>query len=342
MGTREGAIFLMSDYGVVDEFAGVLRASVARAAPGAPLVDLTHGVPPFDVVAGARALVRCIDHLGPGVVLAVVDPGVGTDRRAVALRVAPGAAARTEVPAGPWALVGPDNGLLVAAAERLGGIREAVALPPVSPAAGAERSTFDGRDVFAPAAGRLWSGASLDSLGEEVDPGDLVRLPEAVLAVGPGSVQAEVLWVDRFGNVQLAAHLTHARQAGLGSDLVVEASARRFAGRLVASFADAGPGQLGVLVDANGHLAVVADRASAATVLGVSTGDVVVVRSGGAEVGAGVGGHRIPAAGPGGVPGGGVPGGGVPGGGVPGGGVPGGRRSAGWTGPEGPTDGEGT
>ena len=312
----------MSDYGVVDEFAGILRAAVARAAPGASLVDLTHGVPPFDIVAGARALVRCIDHLGPGVVLAVVDPGVGTDRRAIALRVAPGPAARAGAPAGPWALVGPDNGLLVAAAERLGGIGGAVALPPASPPAGAERSTFDGRDVFAPAAGRLWSGASLDSLGNEVDPGDLVRLPEAMLVVGPGCVQAEVLWVDRFGNVQLAARLAHAHQAGLGSDLVVEASAHRFAGRLVASFADAGSDRLGVLVDANGQLAVVADRAPAAIVLGVSAGDVVVVRSAGAEAGAGAGGHGIPAAGSG--------------------GVPGGWRRAGWTGPRGPTDGEAT
>src|SRR5215472_12360768 len=111
-----GAIFLLTDYGTADELVGVVRAVLARSAPGATLVDLTHEVPPFDVRAGALALSRAATHLGPGVVLAVVDPGVGTDRRGVALRVR-GAD-------GPWALVGPDNGLLMWAAAALGGVIE--------------------------------------------------------------------------------------------------------------------------------------------------------------------------------------------------------------------------
>lgn len=301
-----GCVFLLTDYGTDDEFAGLVRAAVVRAAPGAPVVDLTHGIPPFDVAAGARALERCVAHLGPGVVVGVVDPGVGTDRRPVALEVAGGD--------GPRALVGPDNGLLLPAADVLGGARRAVVLPPpVGP------TTFDGRDVFAPAAARLWAGHDLASLGPPVAPTDLVRLPLPQRSVAAGSLRAEVVWVDRFGNVQLAAGPEDAAAAGLGDDLVLQAGEpdRRRPVRWVRSFgelaavtgpspgadraipavatvtgptpdaAQATDGELpvGLLVDASGRLALVCDRAPAAVVLGLSAGDVVVVHDAGGSLG---------------------------------------------------------
>jgi S-adenosylmethionine hydrolase len=148
-----GAIFLLTDYGHADEFAGVVRAVIARDAPGAPVVDLTHEIPAFDVRAGALALVRCVNHLGPGVVVAVVDPGVGTERRALGIEVGWAGAD----PGGPSHLLGPDNGLLPWAADALGGARRAVSLPT--------HGTFDGRDVFAPVAARLWRGEPLESQG---------------------------------------------------------------------------------------------------------------------------------------------------------------------------------
>lgn len=297
-----GCVFLLTDYGDADEFAGLLRAVVARAAPGAPVVDLTHNIAPFDVAAGARALERCAAHLGPGIVVGVVDPGVGSDRRPVALGVPDGP--------GPRALVGPDNGLLVPAAEALGGPTAAVVLPPPVGA-----TTFDGRDVFAPAAARLWRGDALPSVGTPVDPDSLVRLPAPHRVVGPGRVEAEVLWIDRFGNAQLAAGPADADAAGLGGALEVRtASGREVPVRRVRAFAElaagagrvplaaaaagaagaAGPGRVppvagapggrapvGLVVDANGRLALCCDRRPAAGVLGLAVGDVVVVHDAG-------------------------------------------------------------
>lgn len=277
-----GCVHLLTDYGYADEFAGVLRAAVTRLAPAAPIVDLTHGIAPFDVVAGSRALARCVAHLGPGVVVGVVDPGVGTERRAVAIEVVtPSPAPSAGGPTTPWVLVGPDNGLLVDAAEVLGGISRVAVL-----AAADQPGTFDGRDLFAPAAARLWSGAGLASLGALTDPDDLVRLPEPVVAATPGRVDCEVQWIDRFGNVQLAARPSDLDGAGLGTELLVDTGTGRHRVRRVRSFAevgsesdpaDAGRLELGLLVDANGFMALVRDRQPASVVLGVASGDVVTV-----------------------------------------------------------------
>jgi S-adenosylmethionine hydrolase len=274
-GRAGGSVFLLTDYGLADEFAGVVRASVLRHAPGVPIIDLTHGVTPFDVRAGALALVRAVAHLGAGVVMAVVDPGVGTRRRAVALSVAP---TQRE---GPRHFVGPDNGLLPWAVDVLGGVERAVEIrpPPSSSSSGQRRAaTFDGRDVFAPAAARLWQGASLADLGPAFDPEELVRLPEPHVSATSGVLEAEVLWVDRFGNVQLAATPTDEVAAGLGPDVEIDGAVMHRA-RPVRAFADLGPGELGLIVDANGHLSLVCDRHSAATVLGVQPGDTVTLRA---------------------------------------------------------------
>ena len=151
--TREPprTVFFLSDYGTEDEFAGVVHAVIAAQAPGVAVIDLTHHIPPFDVRAGSHSLVRAVPYLGPGVVLAVVDPGVGTGRRGIGLEVA--------LPSGAsLAFVGPDNGLLVAAAEAAAEAPVArvveLARPPAPPDRG---STFDGRDLFAPAAAALCS-----------------------------------------------------------------------------------------------------------------------------------------------------------------------------------------
>jgi len=268
-----GSVFVLTDYGLADEFAGVVRAAVLRHAPGVPIIDLTHGVTPFDVRAGALALVRAVPHLGPGVVLAVVDPGVGTTRRGVAVSV-PSSAGCT----GPQHLVGPDNGLLPWAADALGGVERAVSLPPSASSTAGLGATFDGRDVFAPAAARLWQGTPLEELGDGLDPRTLVRLTPPLCSSVRGALEAEVQWVDRFGNVQLAARSDDAIAAALGDDLEIVADSTHRA-RRVRAFAALGPGALGVVVDANGHLALVCDRRSAATVLRVQPGDVVTLRT---------------------------------------------------------------
>jgi hypothetical protein len=261
------AVFFLSDYGLVDEFVGVVHAVVQRVAPGVPVIDITHQVPSFDVAAAARVLERAAPHLGPGVVLAVVDPGVGSERRGVALEVG------TEI--GPRWMVGPDNGLLLPAADLLGGPRRAVAL------AGA--STFDGRDVFAPAAARLVAGGAMEALGPRIDVDGLVALPAGP---APGSVSAGVMttlvtWVDGYGNVQLAGDGPTWDQLGLdlGATVLVDLRTvqdRPTWARRVSAFSSLEPGELGLLVDANGHHALVLDRASAASALGISRPGFVV------------------------------------------------------------------
>ena len=217
-------VFFLSDFGTQDEFAGVVHAVIAARAPGTTVIDLTHNIPAFDVRAGSHTLVRAVPHLGPGVVLGVVDPGVGTGRRGIGIEVA--------LPAGGTLhFIGPDNGLLVASAEEAGEapIRRVVELhrPPPPPDRG---STFDGRDLFGPAAAALCAGGALLELGDVVDPHSLVRLiggvvEEGRLPDGRTCLRAEVTWADHYGNLQLAATVADARVAGLPSGDCIELSA---------------------------------------------------------------------------------------------------------------------
>lgn len=261
---RAPAIFFLSDYGLDDEFVGVVRAALWRQAPGVAVVDLVHAIPPFDVAAGAQALWRAAPHLGPGVVLAVVDPGVGTDRRCLAVEV--------DTAVGPRFWVGPDNGLLAPAMAQVAPTVGAVALPSPRGA-----TTFDGRDVMAPAAAALATGQALGSLGSSVDPASLVHLavPEGRRGHREGfSVLAtEVTWVDRFGNVQLAVGAGAVDPTA--SSVVVRVGAGAHPAKRTAAFEDLAPGELGLLVDANGRLALVHHRGSAAQSLGLAPGDAV-------------------------------------------------------------------
>jgi S-adenosylmethionine hydrolase len=188
-------ITFLSDYGYRDEFAGVCRAVIARVAPDAQVVDLTHGIDPGAVRQGAIALANALPHVAPGVHLAIVDPGVGSDRRAVAVR------AKTE----DRVLVGPDNGLLAPALKLFGGAAAAVDLAASPFAAERVSATFHGRDLFAPVAARLALGAGLDEAGEPIDASSLaaLELPEA--RVEADRVVAHVVHLDRFGNATLDA-----------------------------------------------------------------------------------------------------------------------------------------
>ncbi len=261
-------ISFLSDYGADDEFVGVVKSVLRRLAHDAVVIDITHQVPPHDIRAGALTLERAVPYLVPGVVLAVVDPGVGTDRRAVAV----------EVESDPRRVfVGPDNGLLVPALDALGGRGRAVVLSERlrQPRTGATGATFDGRDLFAPAAAQLCTGADLDDLGPHIEPDSLVpgRRPSPVRK-GTG-LATEVLWIDRFGNAQLAAGPEDA--ADLGERVRLTLPSREVVARRVASFADIGPGQVGLVVDSWGMLAVALDRRSAADELGLAAGDEVVL-----------------------------------------------------------------
>lgn len=257
-------ITLLTDYGTADEFAGVLHGVIARICPQAHVIDLSHGVPPQDVRAGAARLLHALPYTPVGVHVAVVDPTVGGDRRAVTLRLADGRI-----------LVGPDNGLLWPAAAAAGGVVQALEisdspwrLEPVS-------ATFHGRDIFAPVAAHLAAGEPLDRAGVALDPALLVRLEAPPVLASHGSLVATVVGTDGFGNVQLGA-LREQLDAALGDPLQVDApSGKSLPGIFGRSFADVGEGQLVVLEDSSQQLALALNRGNAAARLGLRAGDQV-------------------------------------------------------------------
>lgn len=185
-------ISFLSDFGHADEFVGVVHGVIARIAPSSRIIDVGHDFPRGDVQSAALALMRSIQYLPEGVALAVVDPGVGTKRRAIGART-------------PWGyFVGPDNGLLAPAVAMVGGADAIVSIEDPRFRLPSEGQTFHGRDVFGPAAAVLASGeASFDDLGPAADPGSVTPLMIPLSEPdGSGGVLGEVLWIDHFGNAQ--------------------------------------------------------------------------------------------------------------------------------------------
>jgi S-adenosylmethionine hydrolase len=258
-------ITLTTDYGLSDGFAGMLHGVIAQQAPWVGVVDITHQIPPGDVPRGAAILAQVVGHFPPAVHLGVVDPGVGTSRRALAI----------ETPGG--ILVGPDNGLLPGAADALGGVVSAVRLTNRSWFSPSVSNTFHGRDVFAPVAARLAAGLPLAAAGPALDPAALVRLPEPVVVVGDGFLEAEVLTVDRFGNVQLAA--PGSALDGL-TEVVLVGGVRAIRGT---TFADGQPGRLIVYVDSAGKVAIAINGGRAVVALAVTPGDTLRIVSAGGD-----------------------------------------------------------
>jgi S-adenosyl-L-methionine hydrolase (adenosine-forming) len=255
-----GWISLTTDYGTFDGFVAACHGSIARIAPEVRVIDVTHHVPPADVARGAAVLAQTAPHLPPSVHCAVVDPGVGTSRRGIAIGTPNGV------------LVGPDNGLLVPAAEALGGMESVAELANKDWLLGDVSRTFHGRDVFAPVAARIAAGAALADAGPSVDPDTVVRLPAPVVTVGDGWIEAEVLTVDRFGNVQLAA--TGGVLSGLSSELLINGNVRARRGT---TFADVDKGDLLVYEDSAGQVAIAVNNGRAVVVLSVRPGDIVRV-----------------------------------------------------------------
>jgi S-adenosylmethionine hydrolase len=263
-------ITFLSDYGLTDDFVGICHGVIARICPAATVIDLTHGVPRHGVRAGAVLLAEALPYLPTGVHLAVVDPDVGAERRAVALALHDG---RT--------LVGPDNGLLSLAAQAGGGVVQAAdvartrfRLTPVS-------ATFHGRDIFAPVAAHLAAGAPLGDAGDPLDPEQLISLELPSPRQEGEMLLAQVRYVDRFGNVQLNAG--HDDLAGTGLRLGRAAGLRladgtEHAAQYVRTFADAGPGELMLYEDAQRRLAVAVGHGDAADRLGLAVDDTVALR----------------------------------------------------------------
>jgi S-adenosyl-L-methionine hydrolase (adenosine-forming) len=263
-------ITFLSDYGYEDEFAGVCRAVIARIAPDAVVIDLTHGIERHAIAEAAVVLANTLPLAPPGVHLAVVDPEVGSARRGVAVRT--GSDERV--------LVGPDNGLLWPAIERLGGVTGAVdvslspfRLQPVS-------ATFHGRDIFAPVAAHLARGAELAEAGEEIEAESLARLELPEPAIEAGRVVAHVISTDRYGNVALDLADRHLSRTGLklGRPLTVETREASSEAVFTSTFADVPAGGLILYQDSHRSLALAVNRGSAAEALDLGSGDHVTLR----------------------------------------------------------------
>jgi S-adenosyl-L-methionine hydrolase (adenosine-forming) len=262
-------VTLLTDYGHDDDFVGVCHGVILGICREARIVDITHGIPRYQVRQGALVLRNALPYLPEGVHMAVVDPQVGTERRGIAVRCADGRL-----------LVGPDNGLLSLAWQRFGGVDLAVdisrsphRLEPVS-------ATFHGRDVFAPVTAHLAAGAELADAGDPVDPAQLasVELPQA--RTEDGGLVAHVLVTDRFGNAGL--NVSHAEVAGtglnLGGAVELEVKGERFLATYAHTFADVKTGELIVYEDAYRTLAVAINRGDAAATLGLEPDTELVLR----------------------------------------------------------------
>lgn len=267
-------IGFLTDFGL-DGAAAICRGVMLSIAREAQIVDISHTVAKYAIRDGAYLLATAVPWLPVGVHVAVVDPGVGTDRRPVALLTA-----RGDV------LVGPDNGLLLPAARRLGGMTEARAIENRSWLLPATSATFHGRDIFAPAAAHLAIGAPFADVGPEVDRATLVELDTATATASEGHLATEVAYVDSFGNLRLAGGVADLAVAlgpvepgtRLEATLTADSEEERIAMRWSGTFGETRAGELLLYEDSNGALAIAESSGNAARRLGVGSGARIGIR----------------------------------------------------------------
>jgi S-adenosylmethionine hydrolase len=260
-------ITFLSDFGLKDDFVGTCHGVMKRIAPEAQIIDITHGIPPTAVLEGALVLANTIAYMPVGVHLAVVDPGVGGPRRALALRD------RDE-----RLYVGPDNGLLLPAAQRAG---IAAAHELVNPEYALESisRTFHGRDLFSPAAAHLARGVPLEALGPPLDPEGLVSLdvPEPVFA--DGALVATLLYVDSFGNIALNVTREDVERLNIvsGTRIELELAGERYYAVMARTFADARAGDVILYEDSYGNMSIAISSGSAARMLHAAPGQRLMI-----------------------------------------------------------------
>jgi S-adenosylmethionine hydrolase len=259
-------VTFLTDFGLRDDFVGTCHGVIKSIAPDVQIIDITHGIPPGSVLQGALVLANTVGYMPVGVHLAVVDPGVGSSRRALALRDGEGRL-----------YVGPDNGLLVPAAERNGGVADARELANPAYALPSVSRTFHGRDLFSPAAAHLAAGVALEELGPPLASDALVRLDLPRPDVGPTRIRATILYVDAFGNIQLNLTREDVEEVGIvpGTRLELELRRERYYAVAARTFADARPGDIILYEDAYRNISVAINRGSAADMFAVVPGEEV-------------------------------------------------------------------
>jgi S-adenosyl-L-methionine hydrolase (adenosine-forming) len=261
-------ITFLTDFGLEDDFVGTCHGVIKRIAPDTQLIDITHGIRPGRILQGALALANALQYMPAGVHLAIVDPGVGSSRRPLALRDAEGRL-----------YVGPDNGLLLPAADRFGGVVEAHELANPAYALESVSRTFHGRDLFSPAAAHLAAGVAISELGPPIDPDELVRLDVPAPQIDGSAIRATVLAVDRFGNVSLNLTREQLEDATVvpGTRVELGRDGNRWFAVAARTFGDARVGELILYEDSYRNVAVAVARGSAADLLGVDEGSDLTI-----------------------------------------------------------------
>ena len=259
-------ITFLTDFGLQDDFVGTCHGVIKRIAPDAEIIDITHGIPPQAVLQGALVLANTVPYMPPGVHLAVVDPGVGGTRRPVALRDGEGRL-----------YVGPDNGLLVPAVDRNGGVAEARELANPAYALPSVSRTFHGRDLFAPAAAHLAAGVPLEELGPPLAPDALVRLDLPSPDLGPARIRATVLYVDTYGNMQVNLTREHLEEMRIlpGTKVELALGGERYYAVAARTFSDARRGDIILYEDAYRNISVAINGGNAAEMFNAKPGQDV-------------------------------------------------------------------
>jgi S-adenosylmethionine hydrolase len=261
-------VSFLSDFGHADEFVGVVHGVLARMAPDSRVIDVGHATPRGDIRAAALSLTRAIQYLPDGVALVVVDPGVGSGRKALAVK--------TE-----WGyFVGPDNGVLSPAVAMMGGASIMVSIENPEVMIPSPGETFHGRDVFAPAAALLASGeASIEELGPVLGPHSVHPLLLPLPETQGNTVLGEAWWVDGFGNVETNIGPDDLAGVGLapGSVVTVKIGATLHSIPWVRAYSDVGSGEVLLHVDSAGLIAIAVREGAASEDLNVSSGVAVTL-----------------------------------------------------------------
>ncbi len=261
-------VTFLSDYGLEDEFVGMCHGVMLGIAPDLEIIDLHHNILRQDIHHGAVVLQQCCRYMPECVHLAVVDPSVGSGRRAIVVRTGWGAA-----------FVGPDNGLLIPAATSSGGIVEVYELADRRFMLNPVSRTFQGRDVFAPAAAHIANGVVPSEMGPAIDPNDLVRLDVSEAWVHDDHLHAEVLQVDRFGNLQLNFSAERLTDLGLanGGKIELRIEGHRLHIPWAETFADVSDGEFVLVEDSYRYLSLAINKGDAAARLRARSGSTVIV-----------------------------------------------------------------
>lgn len=265
MTLKYDTISFLTDYGTTDESVGVVKSVIRSIAPDVCVLDITHDVPPFDVRTGSITLVRSANYLVPGIVLAVVDPGVGTSRRAIAV----------EVGDGESVLIGPDNGLLAPVVNHVGGARRVVELTNPTFQLEAPGATFAGRDVFAPAAAHLCNGLEFEALGNRIDPDELIPAVIPFSAEKDGVLSGDVLYVDHYGNVH--TNVSPDQLTSFGGKVAFATASKSAVVPVVRTFGDVRESDPALLIDDVGLISIVVNQGSAARLFQLNNGDTFTI-----------------------------------------------------------------